>query len=95
MASYGYAVIVPDALNHGQRGLIDYDDKQAYPLFWQTVLQSTQEAGALIAYGEAHWPEQKIFVAGHSMGWYYGSRSCCGTKEGMRGRILERVGVVE
>ena len=68
MASYGYAVIVPDALNHGQRGLIDYDDKQAYPLFWQAVLQSTQEAGALIAYGEAHWPEQKIFVAGHSMG---------------------------
>ena len=37
LASYGYDVVIPDAVNHGCRGTLDYESKIVYPDFWQTI----------------------------------------------------------
>lgn len=68
LAACGYAVIVPDALRHGQRGHADYTDELSYALFWEAVLTSLAEASQLAAYAQTKWPGVKRFAAGHSMG---------------------------
>ena len=68
LAAYGYAVLVPDALYHGERGSIDYDSKAAYPFFWQAVLANLQEAPQLVSYMQERRFKTPFFVMGHSMG---------------------------
>lgn len=68
LAAYGYDVIIPDAVNHGERGTLDYDSKRMYGNFWQTVFQSFREVPLWLKY-IIHWNRRvpKILM-GHSMG---------------------------
>ncbi|WP_288823297.1 alpha/beta fold hydrolase [uncultured Megasphaera sp.] len=68
LAAYGYDVIIPDAVNHGERGTLDYDSPRLYGSFWKTIFQSYREVTLWLKY-IIHWNRRvpKI-VMGHSMG---------------------------
>lgn len=68
LAAYGYDVVIPDAVNHGERGVIDYNDEHSYRAFWQTIFQNLQEVPALLEYLAAWRPNVPLAVMGHSMG---------------------------
>lgn len=68
LAAYGYDVLIPDAVNHGERGTIDYQNPDAYGTFWQTIFQNMQETPALLQYMAAWRPDVPAAVMGHSMG---------------------------
>jgi fermentation-respiration switch protein FrsA (DUF1100 family) len=69
LASYGYAVLIPEAINHGERGVINYDDgDRSYVAFWQTILQNVREAPVIEAYCRCWLPQAPLAVMGHSMG---------------------------
>ncbi|MCH4167020.1 MAG: alpha/beta fold hydrolase [Megasphaera sp.] len=70
LAAYGYDVLIPDAVNHGERGPIDYETEGAYPEFWQTIFQNIREAPALIDYIRTCYKETPVAVMGHSMGGF-------------------------
>lgn len=73
LACEGYRVIVPDNINHGERGaLTAYDDAAAERYFWPTIMQSMADAGALAeAAIAAGWTDPgRIGVSGHSMGGF-------------------------
>lgn len=69
-AAYGYDVLVPEAINHGERGVIDYDEPAAYVDFWQTIFQNVAEAPQIIAYAQKWRPNKPLAVTGHSMGGF-------------------------
>lgn len=48
LAAYGYAVLVPDALYHGERGSIDYDSKATVPL-------TTTARRHILSFGRPFW----------------------------------------
>ena len=50
LASYGYDVVIPDAVNHGCRGTLDYESKIVYPDFWQTIFQNMTEVPLMLEY---------------------------------------------
>lgn len=67
----GYLVVIPDSINHGERGIIDHNDMQTgLAQFWPTVVNSLKEFPALLEYIKNNYDinENKIGVAGHSMG---------------------------
>lgn len=67
----GYLVVIPDSINHGDRGTIDYSDmKTGLTKFWPTVLNSLKEFPTLLDYIKTAYniDDNKIGVAGHSMG---------------------------
>ena len=71
LACNGYLVVIPDSINHGERGVIDYSDmKTGVNQFWPTVVNSLNEFPTLLSYIKANYNinEDKIGVAGHSMG---------------------------
>lgn len=68
LAAYGYDVLIPEAVNHGERGTIDYEGKRAYGEFWQTIFQNLQEAPQLVEYLKQWRPDAPLAVMGHSMG---------------------------
>lgn len=71
IASFGYQVIVPDALYHGERNAIDHDDSGNLERhLWEIILQSIKESGTLIATViEKHGADpNRIGVMGSSMG---------------------------
>lgn len=70
LASYGYAVVIPDAVNHGSRGTLDYESHLSYPAFWQTIFQNVKEVPLMLEYIEEKWPGKPIAVMGHSMGGF-------------------------
>jgi fermentation-respiration switch protein FrsA (DUF1100 family) len=39
LATLGYQVVIPDAINHGERGEIDYYAKENAGRFWEVVLR--------------------------------------------------------
>lgn len=69
-AAYGYDVLIPDAINHGERGPIDYNEPAAYAAFWQTIFRNVEEAAQLIDYAKAWRPGLPLAVTGHSMGGF-------------------------
>lgn len=70
LAAYGYDVLLPDAVNHGERGPIEYEEEGAYPEFWATIFQNVREAQPLL-YHIGQWlPDKPIAVMGHSMGGF-------------------------
>ncbi|TYB31265.1 MAG: prolyl oligopeptidase family serine peptidase [Candidatus Mcinerneyibacterium aminivorans] len=76
IAQYGFHLIVPDAINHGVRNPIDYEEDNAIEnYFWDTVLSSVEESTFLLnsikKYRETD-PE-RIGVIGSSMGGFIGS----------------------
>ncbi len=73
IALYGSIVLVPDAVNHGERGILDYSDgKNVVEKFWPTIFTNINESHKLIAYGinVLKADEGRIAVMGHSMGGF-------------------------
>lgn len=71
IASFGYQVIVPDALYHGERGAIDYDKPgNTEKYIWEIIFKSIRESDVLIKHTiEKHNADpRRIGVIGSSMG---------------------------
>lgn len=70
LAAHGYLVLVPEAVHHGERGILDYDESEVVARHMFAVIdQSTDEFSDL-----ADWLKNesmhKILVTGHSMGGF-------------------------
>ena len=71
LASLGYQVIVPDAINHGERGIVDYlDPSVGVDKFWPTVIENIKEFNKIKKYivNFLNGDMEKIAVTGNSMG---------------------------
>lgn len=72
MATFGYQVLVPESINHGERGKIEnyFDPIEVISKFWPTVISSINEVNIIIDYivKELKVREEYIGVAGNSMG---------------------------
>lgn len=71
ITSFGYQVIIPDALYHGERGSTEYSDPKFLEKFiWEIMLKSIQESDVLIKKAiEKHDADPtRIGVMGDSMG---------------------------
>lgn len=71
LASLGYQVIVPDAINHGERGTVDYlDPSVGVDKFWPTVIENIREFDKIKRYivNFLNGDIEKITVTGNSMG---------------------------
>lgn len=66
-AAAQWEVIVPDVPRHDDRGVIDYDAVESYPLFWETILDQIEESPLWIDYAASRG-YRSIVTAGHSMG---------------------------
>jgi dienelactone hydrolase len=76
MATYGYQVIVPDALHHGERNPIDHDaPKMLETYLWKIILQNVKESGIIIdSIIEKHDADpHRIGIMGSSMGGFSGA----------------------
>lgn len=73
LASFGYQVLVPDAIHHGERDPIPYRDAQAMEqYFWRVVLQNVEESKGLIEeiINTHNGDPNRIGVMGNSMGGF-------------------------
>ncbi len=70
LAAYGYDVLIPDAVNHGERGTIDYNAPSSYSAFWQTIFQNLREVPMHLKYMASWRPGVPLAVMGHSMGGF-------------------------
>lgn len=71
IASFGYRVIVPDALFHGERGTIDYDAPDSIDRYlWEIIFQSVQESDGFLAHLKDAYGinAENVVVMGSSMG---------------------------
>lgn len=71
-AAFGYLTILPDAINHGERGaLADYNEA-LYENFLPTVMQNLAEFSSLKNYAikNLNADKNRLAVSGHSMGGY-------------------------
>lgn len=71
LASLGYQVIVPDAINHGERGTVDYlDPSVGVDKFWPTVIENINEFNKIKKHivNFLNGDIEKIAVTGNSMG---------------------------
>lgn len=73
LSIYGYQVIVPDAIYHGERNPIDHDEPGALDKYiWEVILQNTEESTYLIenVINSFDADPNKIGVIGSSMGGF-------------------------
>ena len=73
LSAVGYQVIIPDAINHGERGDIDYEDtKNIRKYFWDTILNNLDEVENIINHLIIEYEADldRIGVVGHSMGGF-------------------------
>lgn len=71
IASFGYNVIVPDALYHGERGKLDYYNPESIGKhLWEIISQSVLESDDLINHlvSECNINKDQIYIMGSSMG---------------------------
>ncbi len=71
IAGYGYQVIAPDALHHGERDAIDHDNPQNLNKYlWKIILQSIKESKQFIdtIVSEHEADATRIGIMGSSMG---------------------------
>lgn len=76
LASFGYQVIIPDAIHHGERGSLDYSDPETMATyFWPTVLKNMEEYSTIKgkAIEDFVAREESIGVVGNSMGGFTAS----------------------
>lgn len=66
-ADAGREVIIPSVPYHDDRGAIDYEAADSYPLFWETVLMQVAEAGIWAEYATRRGYDGFV-AAGHSLG---------------------------
>lgn len=73
LANLGFQVIIPDAINHGERqGIENYDAENAIRHFWPTILNNIEEAKIIIDHSIDIYggDPNRIGVIGHSMGGF-------------------------
>lgn len=73
LSSLGYQVIIPDAIYHGERDPIDYDDpNSAAKYFWGVILNNMDEFYTLAEelIDKYDTDPNNIAVTGHSMGGF-------------------------
>lgn len=73
LAVFGYQVIVPDALHHGERGSLNYTEKGKLEGYLHKVLlRSIEESDQILDYAIKNMDvdEKNISVIGHSMGGF-------------------------
>lgn len=72
LSSFGYLVLLPDALYHGERGHFENYEKALYEYFLPTVMQNLADFHTLKDYMLENYnaDKERIAVAGHSMGGY-------------------------
>ncbi len=71
IASFGFQVIVPDALHHGERGQINYEDPESGNKYlWEIIANSVEESTGLIEHviSECSADREQIYLIGSSMG---------------------------
>ena len=76
LAGFGYRVLVPDSIYHGERDPLDnYSIENAGKYIWKVILQTIEEAPALINYtfNELREKENMLAVLGNSMGGFAAS----------------------
>ncbi len=76
IALYGFQVIVPDAINHGVRNPINFEEENAIEkYFWDTVLHTVEESSRFLAGIKKYdkTDSDRIGVMGSSMGGFIGS----------------------
>lgn len=76
LAQNGYKVIVPDAVDHGVRATLDYENIEVMrENFWRVVFETVKESELLIkeAIQKFGVNDQKIGVMGSSMGGFISS----------------------
>lgn len=68
LAAYGFRVLIPEAVNHGERGeLSDYYAPSSYDKFWETIIQNVSEFPVMKKMAD-NYSSRPPFVMGHSMG---------------------------
>lgn len=73
LSLYGYAVLLPDLILHGERGKLDcYTPDKLMTHFWEIIFQTVDEAAGLLqaAVKTCGVEEQSLAVAGESMGGF-------------------------
>ena len=72
IASFGYLVLLPDSIHHGERGGIDYSKKENGPKFWEVVLSNLKEWKQIKEFliRDCEIDKDRIAVSGHSMGGF-------------------------
>jgi dienelactone hydrolase len=73
LSLYGYAVMLPDLIHHGERGKLDcYTPDKLMTYFWEIIFQTVDEAAGLLqaAVNTCGLEEQSLAVAGESMGGF-------------------------
>lgn len=72
LAELGYQVVIPDAIHHGERGTLDYDESENSGFFWEVVLNNLAEWRQIRKYAieELNADPDRIAVTGHSMGGF-------------------------
>lgn len=72
LSNLGYQVIIPDAVYHGERNPIDYDDDNAAKYFWRVILNNVEEFNVLAdeLVDKYNTNPNHIAVTGHSMGGF-------------------------
>lgn len=76
LAAYGYQVIIPDAMYHGERNPIDHNEPNVFEkYFWDVVFQNTEESQLIIGNIIENYQADpnRIGVMGHSMGGFSAS----------------------
>lgn len=76
LASFGYQVILPDAINHGERGRVDYGNSdEVIRCFWPTILKNMDEYARIRDYAIENFraDEERFSVSGNSMGGFTAS----------------------
>lgn len=73
LASIGFQVLMPDAINHGERNALDiYNLENAEEYFWPTISKNIEESDFLIEglINDYNADEKSMGVIGHSMGGF-------------------------
>lgn len=72
LAGFGYQVLLPDAVHHGERDRKETEDPEKIGrYFWQAILTSLRESDSLVdkILGDLN-SNGEIYVTGHSMGGF-------------------------
>lgn len=75
LASLGYRVYLPEAINHGERGAIDFSNMEnSIKYFWPTILNTIEEGDYLIkSLRKTGKIEGELYIGGNSMGGFISS----------------------
>lgn len=76
LAGFGYQVILPDSINHGERGVLDYGSpKDVVENFWPTILKNLEEYSQIRDYAIENFKAdgERLGVSGNSMGGFTAS----------------------